>query len=39
MARNGFGAVFTNNVFADPDEFGRSGSGKDKAFEFNALVK
>ena len=39
LARRGFGAVFTNNVFAEPDEFGRSGSGEDKAFEFNALVK
>ena len=39
MARNGFGAVLTNNVFAQPDEFGRSGNGQDKAFEFNALVK
>lgn len=39
LARSGFGAVFTNNVFKEPDEFGRSGSGQEKAFEFNALVK
>lgn len=39
MARHGFGAVFTNNVFSEPDEFGRSGSGEEKAREFNALVK
>ncbi len=39
MAKHGFGAVFTNNVFADPDEYGRSCSGEEKAFEFNALVR
>lgn len=39
LSRNGFGTLFTNNVFADPDEFGRSGSGSDKAFEFHALVQ
>ena len=39
MARHGFGAVFTNNVFKEADAFGRSGTGKEKAFEFNALVQ
>ena len=39
LARGGFGAVFTNNVFAEPDEFGRSGTGEEKAFEFNSLVR
>lgn len=38
LSRAGFGAVFTNNVFADGDAFGRSGSGPEKGYEFNALV-
>ena len=39
LARHGFGAIFTNNVFSEPDAFGRSGSGEEKAFEFQALVR
>ena len=38
IARAGFGAAFTNNVFQPADKFGRSGSGEDKALEFNALL-
>lgn len=39
LAKAGFGAVFTNNVFKQADAFGRSGNGQEKAYEFNALVK
>ena len=39
LARHGFGAVFTNNVFHEPDAFGRSGTGEEKAYEFGALVQ
>lgn len=38
ISKAGFGAVFTNNVFTEADKFGRSGSGEEKALEFNALV-